>query len=107
MTWNRRSPRKGARRLPEPLRKLVLAKWPQCWLGYYWCCTGESTEVDHVIDAEDFEDPRDPAIDAFDNLRGACHNCHEYKSARNSQKRSVAKQNSWKRKPEKHPGVLD
>ena len=107
MTWTRRGARKGAKRLPERLRKRVLAKWPQCWLAIPGRCTGKSTEVDHVIDAEDFADPNDPAIDAFENLRGACHECHEYKSAVNSQRRSVAKQNEWKRRPEKHPGVLD
>lgn len=106
MAWSQRGARKGARRLPERLRKRVLAKWPQCVLAYPGRCTGKSEQVDHVIDAEDFDDPKDPRIDAEENLRGACRRCHEYKSAVNSQRRSVARQNEWKRKPEPHPGVL-
>lgn len=100
MTWTRRGNRKGKKRLPEAQRQRILKRWPRCWLAYPWCCSGASTEVDHVIDAED------GGSDDDDNLRGACHECHEYKSARNSQRRSVAKQNEWKRRPERHPGVL-
>lgn len=101
MSWDKRGKRKGAKRLPERQRKRILAKWPQCWLAFYWCCTGKSTEVHHIIDAEDGGSDKD------ENLRGVCHECHTYESARNSQRRSVAKQNEWKRRPEKHPGVLD
>jgi 5-methylcytosine-specific restriction enzyme A len=100
MTWDQRGERKGAKRLPERQRLRILAKYPECWLRIPGRCTGESTEVDHVVDAED------GGSDEDENLRGACHECHEYKSAVNSQRRSVAKQNEWKRKPPPHPGVL-
>lgn len=101
MAWSKRGERKGAKRLPEPKRRRILAKWPQCWLGVPGKCTGQSTQVHHVVDAED------GGSDDDDNLRGVCEPCHTYISARNSQRRSVAKQQEWKRKPEKHPGVLD
>lgn len=101
MSWDKRGKRKGAKRLPERQRKRILARWPQCGLAIPGRCTGKSTQVDHVIDAED------GGSDDDENLRGACEPCHTYKSAVNSQRRSVAKQNEWKRRPEKHPGVLD
>lgn len=101
MTWSRRGARKGARRLSERQHQRILAKWPRCWLAIPGRCTGKSTQVHHVIDAEDGGSDKD------DNLRGVCEPCHTHHSARQSQKRSVAKQNEWKRRPEKHPGVLD
>jgi 5-methylcytosine-specific restriction enzyme A len=58
------------------------------------------------VDAADHH-PDDPNIDAEDGLVGVCAPCHRRVSAQTSQKRSVAKQNERKRKPEKHPGVLD
>lgn len=100
MTWSRRGARKGARRLPERQRQRILAKWPQCWLAIPGRCTGKSTEVDHVIDAED------GGSDLDENLRGACRECHEYKSAVNSQRRSMASREVWKTDPRPHPGVL-
>lgn len=100
MTWSRRGARKGKRRLPERQRRRILHAWPQCWLAYPSVCTGKSTQVDHVRDAED------GGPDEDSNLRGACAPCHTLKSARNSQKRSVAKQMEYKRRPEPHPGVL-
>lgn len=101
--WNTtgRGKRKGKKRLPEKQRRRILDRYPRCWLAYPGRCTGVSTEVDHVIDAED------GGSDDDENLRGACHPCHEYKSARNSQRRSVAKQTEWKRKPEQRPQVID
>lgn len=101
MTWTKRGARKGAKRLPERQRQRILGKWPQCCLAIPGKCTGKSTQVDHVIDAED------GGSDDDENLRGVCKPCHTYKSAVNSQRRSVAKQNEWKRRPEKHPGVID
>lgn len=68
-------------------------------------CTGKSTEVDHIVDVEDTPPGVNPHRRS--NLQGVCHECHEYKSAVNSQRRSVAKQNAHKqpRYPH-HPGVL-
>lgn len=100
VTWTKRGARKGKKRLPESQRQRILARYPECWLKIPGRCTGKSTQVDHVIDAED------GGSDEDHNLRGACQPCHEYKSAVNSQRRSVAKQTEWKRKPEPHPGVL-
>lgn len=94
-----RGKRKG-KRLSKRQRDAVLRKWPQCHLRIPGRCLGKSTEADHLIDVED------GGTNHPSNLRGACHPCHEYKSARNSQRRSVAKQNEWRRKPEPHPGVL-
>ena len=101
MSWSKRGERKGAKRLPEKLRQKVLKKHPDCRLRIPGRCTGKSTQVDHIVDAEDGGSDLEP------NLQGACEPCHTYKSAVNSQRRSVAKQNEWKRRPEKHPGVLD
>ena len=100
MTWTRRGARKGAKRLPERQRQRILRAWPQCWLAYPGVCTGKSTQVDHVIDAQD------GGPDEDHNLRGACKPCHGLKSARNSQKRSTAKRMEYKRQPERHPGIL-
>lgn len=95
MAWTRRSPRKG-KRISARQRERTLRKWPHCHLAIPGKCTVKSTEADHIIDVEDGGDNSDA------NLRGACHPCHEYKSAVNSQRRSVAKQNEWKRQPEAH-----
>lgn len=102
MPWDKRGPRKGPR-LSRRLHDAVLAKQPQCRLAIPGRCTGKSTEVDHIIDVEDTP----PGVNPHrrENLQGVCHACHEYKSAVNSQRRSVAKQNEWKRRPERHPDV--
>lgn len=106
MTWEKRGKRKGKKRLPEALRQKVLKRYPQCQLKYPGKCTGASTQVDHVIDAQDGGPDVEFLPDGTPQLVGACEPCHTYKSAVNSQRRSVAKQNEWKRRPERHPGVI-
>ncbi|AHY84162.1 HNH endonuclease [Mycobacterium phage Tesla] len=108
MAWSERGDRKGARRMPEKLRREVIKRDRKmgrgCWFLYTDICLGidqPRVQVHHIIDAED------DGPDDLDNLVTACTPCHVRYSARVSQKRSVAKQNEWKRKPEKHPGVLD
>lgn len=95
------SPRKGAKRLPERVRQKVLKEFPYCWLRLPGICTGKSEQVHHVLDAAD-GGTDDPA-----NLRGVCRACHTRHSAQVSQKRATESAWDWKRKPEKHPGVLD
>ncbi len=107
MAWTERGKRKGAKRLPEKLRREVLKRYPYCWLRIPGVCTEKSTQVHHTVDAEDFEDPNDPEIDSLDLLVGVCKPCHTLHSARGSQKRSVRAANEWKRKPERHPGIID
>lgn len=103
MAWKQRGERKGAKRLPEKLRRRVLHDHPFCALALPGICTGRSTQVHHICDAADFADPNDPRIDAYDNLTGVCAPCHTKHSAQQSARRSW----DWKRKPEKHPGILD
>src|SRR5690349_9839691 len=102
MTWRERGARNGAKRLPEALRRRVLRKYPTCWLNLPGICLVQSTQVHHKVDAAD-HGPDDPNPDREDNLVGVCEPCHTKHSASTSAKRSW----SWKRKPEKHPGVLD
>jgi 5-methylcytosine-specific restriction endonuclease McrA len=94
------SPRKGRKRLPEAQRRRILARYPTCQLAIPGICIEKSTQVHHLIDAEDF------GPDTDDNLVGVCKPCHTRVSAQRSQKRSVAKAWDWKRRPEPHPGVL-
>jgi len=108
MTWDKRGERKGAKRLPEKLRKFVInrdrGRNRDCFLRFNDICLGiqqPKVQVHHVIDAED------GGSDDEDNLITVCTPCHTRHSAIESQKRSVASANDWKRKPEKHPGVLD
>jgi 5-methylcytosine-specific restriction enzyme A len=89
----------GANRLPERLRKRILTRDPICTLAIPGVCTGISTEVHHVIDAQD------GGPDTDDNLVGVCKPCHVRVSAQRSQKRAVASAWDWKRRPEKHPGI--
>jgi 5-methylcytosine-specific restriction protein A len=102
--WAQRpTQRHGARRLPEKLRKRVLARYPQCWLAHPGRCTGVSSEVHHVIRAADFL-PDDPNIDAEflpdgrPQLVGVCEPCHRHETNLQA--------SDWKRKPEAHPGIL-
>jgi len=107
MAWSERGARKGARRIPERTRQKVIKRDRElgrdCYFRFNDICLGltGALEVHHVIDAED------GGSDEEDNLITACRPCHRRHSAIESQKRSVAKQNEWKRQPEKHPGVLD
>lgn len=101
MAWTERGARKGAKRLPERLRKHILKTYPVCWLQLPGICTEESTQVHHVLDAED------GGTDDPENLRGVCAPCHTRHSAQVSGHRSAAKAAEWQRKPEKHPGLID
>lgn len=101
MAWTERGARKGAKRLPERVRKYVLSRTQACYFSFPGICTWPDgrKEVHHVVEAEDggSDDPRSG------NLVGACKACHVHHSAR----MAVKRRDSWKRKPEKHPGVLD
>ena len=99
MVWQRRGARKGAKRLPEPLRRKVLRNHPRCWFAFPGICTGKSTQVHHVCAAED------GGSDDYENLVGACAPCHTRHSAQESQQRAVAAAWDWQRKPERHPGA--
>lgn len=107
MAYAKRGARKGARRLPERLRLKVLKRDRdlnrRCYFDFSDICTGLTgrVEIHHVVDAED------GGTDDEENLISACRPCHRRQSGIDSQKRSVAAANDWKRKPEKHPGVLD
>lgn len=79
----------------------MLKEWPHCWLRIPGYCIDASTQCHHVVDAAD------GGTDTLDNLRGVCKPCHTRHSAQVSQRKSVAAAWDWKRKPEKHPGVLD
>lgn len=104
MTWEKRGKRK-VKKLSESTRKFVINRDRRhgCWFKYPGICTGwdANIQVHHIIEAEDggSDDP--------DNLVAACEACHVHYSAQQSQKRAVEAAWDWKRKPEKHPGVLD
>jgi hypothetical protein len=58
-------------------------------------------QVHHVLDAED------GGTDNDENLVGVCAACHTFYSAHRSQQRAVESAWSWKRQPERHPGVVE
>jgi 5-methylcytosine-specific restriction endonuclease McrA len=103
--WDRRNkPRaRQGKKLPKALRDKVLRDADGCWFKYPSLCTGldGKLEVHHVVEVED------GGTDDEDNLVAACKPCHTRFSAQQSQRRAVAAANDWKRRPEKHPGVLD
>lgn len=101
MAWTERGDRKGARRLPEKQRRRILATYPHCWLHLPGICTNTSTQVHHIVDAED------GGADTDDNLRGVCKPCHTRYSAQESARRSALARTEWRRTPERHPGLLD
>lgn len=105
MAWDKRGARKGKKRLPESQRQRVIHRDTArgCWFRYPGICTGMTGEIEvhHLIDAED------GGADDDDNLVAACRPCHVHYSAQQAQKRAVAAASDWKRKPERHPGVLD
>lgn len=75
----------------------ILRKYPTCFLAYADICTIVSTQVHHVVEWGE------GGSDDDENLRGVCKPCHD----RHSALYSVAKRDEWKRRPEKHPGILD
>lgn len=95
----RHSERRGTKRTPEALRRKVIAKADRCYFSFPDICqwgTGP-VEVHHICEAED------GGRDEETNLAAACRPCHTRWSAQQSQRRSVQKQNEWKRKPETRP----
>lgn len=103
MAWKpeHRKPRRGSEHIPEKIRRKVFKHYPYCWLRIDGVCTYRSEQVHHVLE------DTDGGTNDLDNLVGVCKACHTYYSARDSQKRAVKAAWDWKRRPEKHPGVLD
>ena len=96
MAWptkGRYSPRKGAKRLPERIRRRVLARYPSCQLCILPICTRHSTEVHHVWDQSDGGPDVEFLDDGTKQLVGVCHQCHEYVSARRSSAKGNAARN--------------
>lgn len=109
MAWNPDRPRaRQGKKLPVTKWRRIVARDRRarkgCWFLYMDICLGieqPNVEVHHLVEVED------GGTDDDDNLVTACKPCHTRFSARQSQKRSVKAQTDWKRKPERHPGVLD
>lgn len=87
--------------LSERVRRKVLKEFPFCWLRIGGLCTGKSEQVHHVLE------DADGGTNDLGNLVGVCKACHAHYSAVDAQERSVRAAWEWKRRPEKHPGVLD
>ena len=62
------------RRIPERIRRAVLARDVVCQLQYD-CCLGDAVEIDHVISVAELGIDH-PYLDDPDNLRGVCRPCH-------------------------------
>lgn len=109
MAWDANRPRaRQGKRLPAVKRRRIIKRDRDLNAGCYFLfldiCLGIEqplVEVHHIKEVEDGGDEDDL------NLATACRPCHQRFSARQSQKRAVKAGNDWKRKPEKHPGVLD
>jgi 5-methylcytosine-specific restriction endonuclease McrA len=108
MAWDKDRPRarQGKKLSPTTWRRIVSRdrrNGAGCYFMYLDICTGLNgkVEVHHIIEVED------GGTDLDDNLAAACKPCHTRWSARQAQKRATAAANDWKRRPEKHPGVLD
>lgn len=97
--------RSGKTKLSAAKRARIIAqsKARGCWFKYPYICTGldGKIEIHHVVD------DADGGTDDDDNLVAACQPCHTHYSAQRSQQKAVAAAWDWKRKPEKHPGILD
>jgi 5-methylcytosine-specific restriction endonuclease McrA len=93
--------------MPPALRRKIINRdrtnGAGCYFLFLDICTGLEgrVEVHHIVEVEDGGD------DSEGNLAAACYPCHTRFSARQSQKRAVKAGGDWKRKPEKHPGILD
>lgn len=108
MPWDPDRPRaRQGKKLPRAKWLRVVARDRKLGVGCYFMfldiCQGidGSVEVHHIKEVEDGGD------DDELNLATACKPCHTRFSARQAQKRAVKAGNDWKRKPERHPGVLD
>lgn len=100
MAWTERKKR-NSERIPERTRRKVLKDYPLCWLSLPGICIGTSTQVHHVVD------DADGGTDDPENLVGVCKPCHTKHSSQVSQAKAVEAAWDWKRRPEKHPGILD
>lgn len=108
MSWDADRPRaRQGKKLPPALRRKVINRDRKngagCHFMFLDICQGigDVVEVHHIREVEDGGD------DSEENLTTACKPCHTRWSARQAQKRAVKVGNEWKRRPEKHPGVLD
>lgn len=85
------------------MHRKVLKRQPRCRLQYPGICTGVSTQVDHIREKDQ------GGTNAESNLQGVCQPCHDHKSGRYAQAKSmitrVAK--SYKRQPERRPNAID
>jgi len=59
-------------------------------------CTGEASQVDHIVNVGAGGAPLDPR-----NVQAVCARCNARKAGREA---TVAR-NAWKRTPERHPGL--
>ncbi|ABM13330.1 HNH endonuclease signature motif containing protein [Mycolicibacterium vanbaalenii] len=107
MAWTgdrRTRPRRGARRLPEKLRRRVLHRYPTCQLAIPGICVGTSAEVHHVTpDSEGGTDAE--FVNGQPQLVGVCSPCHRRVSARDSAARANLGTRVLREK-ERHPGIL-
>ena len=60
-------------------------------------CTGQATQVDHIVNVGAGGAPLDP-----DNCQSVCPQCN----ARKAQREATVARNAWKRRPDRHPGLL-
>ncbi len=60
-------------------------------------CTGDATQVDHIVNVAAGGAKLDP-----NNLQSACPSCN----AQKAQVEATKSRNAWKPKPERHPGHL-
>lgn len=107
MPWDNEKRKRQGHKLPlsQVARIIKRDRERGCWFQYPGKCIGTGpkaqVQIHHVIEVED------GGTDDDENLVLACAPCHVHYSAQQSQKRAVAAAWDFKRKPEKHPGVLD
>jgi len=86
-------------RLQRKQRAFILARDPQCYLGYDGC-TIVSTIEDHVIPLAQGGDRW-----SFSNRRGVCEPCHKVKTQAEAQAARAAVMAKAKRPAQQHPGL--
>lgn len=94
MAWGSNRPSVG---YTDRERNLQLKRFPVCQL-HHDGCTHKATEVHHVVGRA-----KAGKHIGGRNLISVCHTCHDVET----QNDAVEARDDWKRKPEKHPGVLD
>lgn len=90
----------GQRGVPAKVRRRIINRDKECQLGFVGC-TVTIDEVDHIINVASRGLERERDVDP-NNLQGVCKHCHHIKS----QAEALAGRTVWKRKPERHPGLL-